>query len=58
LPDGVTELACHPGYAEDLESMYRSERTIELHSLCAGEVRQAIVDANIRLISFAQLNTA
>jgi chitin disaccharide deacetylase len=58
LPEGVTELACHPGYAHDLESMYTDERTIELHSLCAPEVRQVLADAEIRLISFADLQAA
>ena len=58
LPDGVTELACHPGYADDLESMYRQERTIELRSLCAAEVRSVLAETDIQLTSFADLTTS
>ena len=54
LPGGVTELACHPGYVGDLETMYGVERTVELRTLCSPQVRQAVVDAGIRLVSFTQ----
>ena len=30
LQPGATELACHPGYAEDLATMYRDERKLEI----------------------------
>jgi predicted glycoside hydrolase/deacetylase ChbG (UPF0249 family) len=55
LDEGVTELACHPGYASDLNSMYRDERAVESRTLCAGVVRQALVDAGIRLMSFREV---
>lgn len=58
LPDGVTELACHPGYADDLESMYGEERRIELQSLCAGEIRAVLAEAEIQLISFGDLKAS
>jgi len=55
LPLGLTELGCHPGYAEDLETMYRHERACELAVLCAPRVRQTIERMQIRLVSFACL---
>jgi predicted glycoside hydrolase/deacetylase ChbG (UPF0249 family) len=58
LADGVTELACHPGYASDVDSMYRAERTQELHTLCAPHLRRVLDENDIRLISFAELQPA
>ena len=55
LPDGVTELGCHPGYADDVETMYREERRLEVDALCAAEVRQVLAEEKIRLISFSEL---
>jgi len=55
LPEGVTEMACHPGYAEDLESMYREERLQELRTLSATEIRQVLAVERIALISFSTL---
>jgi len=52
LPAGVTELGCHPGRGNDLTSMYRAERAHEVITLCDPRVRQAIVGAAIRLVSF------
>lgn len=52
LPEGVTELACHPGYASDLDTLYREEREQELRSLCDGSVREAIRKGRIELCSF------
>ena len=55
LPEGATELACHPGYADDFESMYDLERTVELRALCAPEVRHALLKEDICVVSFGQL---
>ena len=52
LPPGFTELGCHPGYAEDLDSMYQQERVRELRTLCDPRVRTAIKDMGIELCSF------
>jgi predicted glycoside hydrolase/deacetylase ChbG (UPF0249 family) len=52
LPEGVTELACHPGYADDLVTMYRLEREMELQALCDPEVRRVLRDEGIELIAF------
>jgi predicted glycoside hydrolase/deacetylase ChbG (UPF0249 family) len=58
LPAGTTELACHPGYADDLPTMYRSERAIEAAVLCDPRVRRAIDDERIDLTRFSQLAAA
>jgi predicted glycoside hydrolase/deacetylase ChbG (UPF0249 family) len=52
LPAGATELGCHPGYTEDLDSVYRAEREIELRVLCAPEAREAVQRSGVRLCSF------
>jgi chitin disaccharide deacetylase len=53
LPSGVTELACHPGLDDGLESTYRTERAEEVKVLCDPRVRLAIVAEGIELCSFA-----
>jgi predicted glycoside hydrolase/deacetylase ChbG (UPF0249 family) len=53
LPGGFTELGCHPGYAADLDSMYRSERALEIETLCDPRVRRALAVNSIQLRSFA-----
>jgi chitin disaccharide deacetylase len=52
FPPGFTELGCHPGYAEDLDTMYRQERTEETKTLCDPTLRAAIADMGIELCSF------
>jgi len=52
LPPGFTELGCHPGYAGDLQSMYRSERRKEMGTLCEARVRRAIAELGVQLCSF------
>lgn len=55
LPAGVTEVGCHPGCADDLVTMYRAERRVELEALCDPDVRRVVSDEGIALISFADL---
>jgi predicted glycoside hydrolase/deacetylase ChbG (UPF0249 family) len=55
VPGGVTEVGCHPGYPEDLSSMYRHERAAELAALCSAEVRRVFVETDVRLLSFFDL---
>jgi predicted glycoside hydrolase/deacetylase ChbG (UPF0249 family) len=51
--DGVTELACHPGYVDpSLRSSYRIERELELETLCDPAVRAAVARRAIALIGF------
>jgi len=51
LPPGVTELGCHPGDDEHLDSVYRLERMQELNVLCDRRVRQALSPMGIELCS-------
>jgi predicted glycoside hydrolase/deacetylase ChbG (UPF0249 family) len=52
VPPGITEVVCHPGFGEDLETMYREERAQELAVLCDPRVREALAVAGIELCSF------
>jgi predicted glycoside hydrolase/deacetylase ChbG (UPF0249 family) len=52
LPEGTTELVCHPADAEDVQSSYGVERTIEVETLCDLRVRLAIEREGIELRSF------
>jgi chitin disaccharide deacetylase len=56
LPPGLTELGCHPGAADDLESSYRIERALEVEVLCDPRVHAAVADGKIELRSFNQLD--
>jgi predicted glycoside hydrolase/deacetylase ChbG (UPF0249 family) len=55
LPAGHTELGCHPGYADDLDTMYGAERAHEVAVLCDPRVRAALAELGIGLSSFARL---
>jgi predicted glycoside hydrolase/deacetylase ChbG (UPF0249 family) len=53
LVAGVTELSCHPGYCDpQLRSSYRTEREVELRTLCDPEVREFLSARQIRLVDF------
>lgn len=54
LPEGVTEVACHPGYADDIESFYRTERAAEVAALCDPRARAAVVAGGVALCSFGE----
>jgi predicted glycoside hydrolase/deacetylase ChbG (UPF0249 family) len=60
LSPGVSELCCHPGYADDLEppfrkEPYRGERVQEVRALCDRRVRATVERQGIRLCSFRDL---
>lgn len=57
LPDGVSELMCHPGYAGPaLEaSSYRAERESELMLLTHPVVRKRVEELGIELVNFRAL---
>ncbi len=58
LPEGVTELMCHPGYADDdlmALSSYNQQRERELALLCDPEISATITHLGINLISFRDL---
>jgi len=52
---GVTELCCHPGYADDLDDWYRVEREQEVRALCDPRVRSAVERGGLRLCSYADV---
>jgi predicted glycoside hydrolase/deacetylase ChbG (UPF0249 family) len=56
IVEGITELSCHPGYADpELRSGYRSEREAELRTLCDPRVREKVRELGIRLVGFRDL---
>jgi len=61
LPDGISELMCHPGYldAELVRAGTRllAQRGVEMRALTAPLVRKLVVDRGIQLISYRQLGT-
>jgi predicted glycoside hydrolase/deacetylase ChbG (UPF0249 family) len=58
LPDGTTEVMCHPGYTDEAfakESVYNDQRDRELEILTDPSIREAIRAKGIELITFASL---
>lgn len=49
LPAGVTELGCHPGFSDDLDSVYALEREVEARVLCEPAVLDAVRRSGVRL---------
>lgn len=62
LPEGVTELMCHPGYARaelrTARTRLKASRELELEALKAHETRQAIQDSGARLVNYRSLDAA
>jgi len=58
LPDGVTELACHPAHVTpDLDSSYATERAIELATLLHPRLLELLNELGIAIINFTALPT-
>jgi chitin disaccharide deacetylase len=60
LEPGVTELCCHPGYVDDLDSSrheepYRRERTRELRTLCDPKTRRTLERLGVVLCRFEEV---
>lgn len=55
LSGAVTEIGCHPGFADDLDSMYRDERALEVEALCDPRVREVFEGGGLTLCSFHEL---
>ncbi len=58
LPEGITELMCHPGLADEqllAESTYGRPREKELELLCHPRVRDKIDELGIELVNFGVL---
>jgi len=54
LPEGATELCCHPAARVEAGMAYGPERLREPESLCDPRVRQALERAGIRLCTFTE----
>ena len=55
LEDGDTELGCHPGYADGLQSRYSAPRERELETLTDPRVRDRLGELEIELIGWCEL---
>jgi predicted glycoside hydrolase/deacetylase ChbG (UPF0249 family) len=62
LPEGTTELMCHPGYADaDLEksaTRLQKSRQTELEILTDKEIRKSIATLGIRLINYGEISVS
>jgi len=56
LSPGLTELGCHPGLDNDLDTMYNAERCQEVRVLCDPRIRAALASEGIELRSFNGLD--
>lgn len=56
LPEGTTELMCHPGYADDelraTSTRLQQSRQVELEILTDASIRKLVASQGIRLISY------
>jgi predicted glycoside hydrolase/deacetylase ChbG (UPF0249 family) len=48
----ITDLACHPGFTDDLDDWYRTEREQEVRALCDERVRAAVSRMELKLCTF------
>jgi chitin disaccharide deacetylase len=56
LPEGTTELMCHPGEPpSQVVSGYAQQRAVELRTFTSPEARRALAEALVELVSFAAL---
>jgi hopanoid biosynthesis associated protein HpnK len=62
LPEGTTELMCHPGYADDdlqqSPTRLQQSRQAEVEILTNQEIRKSVADLGIRLINYEGLSVA
>ncbi len=55
IQDDITEMACHPGFLDDMQTMYKTERQIEVQTLCDQRIREVIKRTRIHLCSFEHI---
>ena len=59
LPEGSTEFMCHPGVCGDelraAGTRLKESREQELRALCSPEVRAALIEAGVTLVSYREL---
>jgi chitin disaccharide deacetylase len=59
VPEGWTEISCHPGYrSPDFQSVYLDEREAEVRTLTDPAVRETLAELGIRLVSYADYRAA
>jgi predicted glycoside hydrolase/deacetylase ChbG (UPF0249 family) len=60
LPDGITEIMCHPGYLDDqwAESSYQEPREAEVICLTHTATLECVEAENIQLIAFGDVSRA
>ena len=60
LPEGSTEFMCHPGLCSDelraAKTRLKESREAELRALCSAEVREALDQSGVELVSYRDLN--
>jgi chitin disaccharide deacetylase len=59
LPDGLTELMCHPGFLgpelRNAPTRLKESREKEMHAITAPDTRQAILETGVELTSYRDL---
>jgi len=55
MPEGWTEVMCHPGFAHDVQSIYRLERESEVETLCRPNLSEELAKRSVKLRSFSEL---
>lgn len=55
LTEGYTEMACHPGLDDYIQTMYKEERKKEVMTLCDKSIKEFIDKAGVELCSFQNL---
>lgn len=59
LPDGLTELMCHPGFLtaelQSAETRLKESRVLEYQALISPEAREALRERGARLVSYRDL---
>jgi len=56
IAEGITELSCHPGYADpDYPGSYARERAAELQTLCDPVIREVLAACSIQLTNYSSL---
>jgi predicted glycoside hydrolase/deacetylase ChbG (UPF0249 family) len=59
VPQGITELGCHPGYFDDdFHCIYHKDREFELQTLCDPRGRELLKNLQIDLIGYRDVPSA
>jgi predicted glycoside hydrolase/deacetylase ChbG (UPF0249 family) len=58
LPEGVTEMMCHPAHNDNLQQSYAAQREVELALLTDPALRPLAAEQGIELITFADMKRA